>query len=61
MTDQQAKALIAAINSMQPYVPPILFAGAALSEAGAAVAAIARGDVVCVPVRHPEAPPKADG
>lgn len=49
MTSQQAAAMVQAINSVQLYVPPILFSALAASEAAIALLAIARGQTVCFP------------
>jgi hypothetical protein len=43
----QTTDFIQALNALQPYVPPLLFAGVTNSEVTRALVAIANGQAIC--------------
>lgn len=47
MNQAQAAALLAAFNSLQPYVPPINLTSVAQSDAMRIIVAIANGQATC--------------
>lgn len=47
MTRQQAIDFIAAVNSAQPFVPPIVFGGIANSDVAKLAIMVANGSTVC--------------
>jgi len=47
MTQQQALAFVQAINSMQPYVPPMIFSSVINSDVARMLAAIANNQAIC--------------
>jgi hypothetical protein len=47
MNQQQALAFIQAVNTMQPYVPPLIFSAVINSDVARALATIANNQAVC--------------